>query len=263
MGPPLYSAAEYFILSRLLSYLPYYTPIHPGRVFSTFIFLSAVVETLTGSGAGNSAGTGRTAAQRQTGLDLLKSALILQCFVEVAFISLVATFQRRAEKGGTCPGHVRKVCYILYITSSMILVRCIVRTVEGFEAASCSPDEGYCGPVSRNEWFLWVFEVANITLFVILLAIFHPGRYLPGSSKIFLDPVDGKTERLGPGFSKAGKRPFLVTVVDPFNFYGILSGKGMVLNKFWEEHQPIHESGHAGREKVREAEEARPEGASV
>ncbi|KAI5363323.1 Putative RTA-like protein [Septoria linicola] len=249
MGPPLYSAAEYFILGRLLSYLPYYTPIHPGRVFSTFIFLSAVVETLTGSGAGNSAGTGRTEAQRNTGLNLLKAALILQCFVEVTFMSLVATLEYRARKGGHFPAHVRKICYILYITSFMILVRCIVRTIEGFEAASCGPDrqDPYCGPVSRNEWFLWVFEIANITLFVIVLAIFHPGRYLPGSSKVFLDPVDGKTERLGPGFSKADKRPFLVTVVDPFNFHGILSGKGMVMDKFWEEHQPIYEGAQAER----------------
>ena len=91
--------------------------------------------------------------------------------------------------------------------------------------------------MSRNEWFLWTFEVANITLFVILLCIFHPGRYLPRSSKIFLDPIDGKTERMGPGFSKDDKRPLLVTFFDPFNFYGILTGKGMVFNKFWEEYQ--------------------------
>lgn len=243
MGPPLYSAAEYFILGRLLAYLPYYTSIHPGRVFSTFIFLSAVVETLTGSGAGNSAGTGRTESQRNIGLNLLKSALILQCFVEVAFMSLVANVEYRARKGGKFPLHVRKVCYILYITSFMILVRCIVRTAEGFEAASCEPgrQDPYCGPVSRNEWFLWVFEVANITLFVIMLAIFHPGSYLPENSKIFLDPSDGETERLGPGFSKADKRPFLITIIDPFNLYGILSGKGMDLNKFWEDHQPIYD----------------------
>jgi hypothetical protein len=37
VGPPLYAAAEYFILGRLMAYLPYYAPIHPGRVFSTFV----------------------------------------------------------------------------------------------------------------------------------------------------------------------------------------------------------------------------------
>ncbi|CAK1358498.1 hypothetical protein CB0940_06897 [Cercospora beticola] len=265
MGPPLYSAAEYFILGRLLAYLPYYTPIHPGRVFSTFIFLSAAVESLTGSGAANSAGSGRTESQRNIGLKLLKSALILQIFVEAFFISIVATLEYKARKGGNFPKNVRNICYLLYITSSMILVRCIVRTIEGFEAGSCDADreDPYCGPVSRNEWFLWVFEIANITLFVILLAIFHPGKYLPRSSKIFLDPVDGKTERLGPGFSKADKRPFLITVIDPFNFYGILSGKGMVMNKFWEEHQPIDDGENVQGQTVNTREEGKAMRSSV
>lgn len=249
MGPPLYSAAEYFILARLLAYLPYYTPLHPGRVFSTFILLSAVVETLTGAGAGNSAGTGRTELQRTIGLNLVKAALILQCFVEAFFISLVAVVEYRCRKGGLFPSKIRKVCIILYITSLMILVRCIVRTVEGFEAASCDADrpDPYCGPVSRNEWFLWVFEIANITLFVILLAIFHPGKYLPRSSRVFLDPVDGRTDRLGPGFSEADKRPRWLTVVDPFNIHGVFSGKSMDMSKFWEEPQPIFEGQHSDR----------------
>lgn len=34
VGPPLYAAAEYFILGRLIAYLPYYASIHPGRVVS-------------------------------------------------------------------------------------------------------------------------------------------------------------------------------------------------------------------------------------
>ncbi|KAK4617647.1 Lipid-translocating exporter-like protein RTA1 [Fulvia fulva] len=242
IGPPLYAAAEYFILSRLLSYLPYHTPIHPGRVFSTFVLLSTIVETLTGSGAGNSAGSGRTEAQRSVGLNLLKAALILQCFIEALFFSLVVLVERRCRRAGIFPKRVRTVCCVLYVTSAMIFVRCVVRTVEGFEAGRCEAgrEDPYCGPVSRNEWFLWTFEVANITLFVILLSLFHPGRFLPKDNKVFLDPHDGKTERIGPGFSKADSRAFWATVVDPFNLTGILSGKGMVLNKFWEEAQPVY-----------------------
>ena len=203
---------EYFILSRLLSYLPYHAPIHPGRVFSTFIILSALVESLTGSGAGNSAGNGRDPAQRRIGLNLLQAALILQCCIETLFFSLVVVVERRCRHARVFPTRVRTVCYVLYVTSGMILVRCVVRTVEGFEAGTCG-DGAYCGPVSRNEWFLWTFEVANITLFVVLLSVFHPGRFLPRDSRVYLDPHDGKTERLGPGFAKADKRALWVTVV--------------------------------------------------
>lgn len=245
MGPPLYAAAEYFILGRLLAYLPYYAPIHPGRVFSTFIILSVIVESLTANGAANSAGADRGPAQRRIGLACLKAALILQCCVEALFFSLVATVEYRCRKAKKFPHQIRAVFYVLYVTSFMILVRCVIRTVEGFEAASCDPDrkDPYCGPVSKNEVFLWVFEIANITLFVFLLAIFHPGKYLPRASEIFLDKVDMKTERVGPGFSKADKRPLIVTIIDPFNFYGLITGKGMVMRPFWEEAQPIYDGG--------------------
>lgn len=247
VGPPLYAAAEYFILGRLMAYLPYHAPIHPGRVLSTFMILSGVVESLTANGAANSAGTGRRPSQVKNGLDCLKAALILQCFVEAFFFSMVATMEYRCRKAKVFPTHIRMVCYVLYITSFMVLVRCIVRTIEGFEAAACDPNsngpKGYCGYISTHEEFLWIFEIANISLFVVLLAVFHPGRYLPRSSLIFLDPVDGRTERVGPGFGKADKRPLWITILDPFNLYGILTGKGMKMDKFWESEQPVYDGG--------------------
>ena len=256
MGPPLYAAAEYFILGRLMAYLPYHAPIHPGRVFSTFVILSVFVESLTANGAANSSGSGRKPAQRAAGLACLKAALILQCFVEALFFSMVALVEHRCRKAKNFPRNIRIVCYTLYITSFMILVRCIVRTIEGFEAAACDPSPdgppGYCGVVSRHEAFLWVFEIANITLFVFLLAILHPGKYLPRSSRIFLDPVDGKSERIGPGFGKADKRPLLVTIFDPFNLHGLVTGKGMGMEKFWEQEQPLYEGGQVPKQKSKE-----------
>lgn len=237
-GPPLYAASEYFILGRLLAYLPYHSPIHPGRIFSTFLLLSAVVETLTASGAANSAGSGRTPSQRTNGLNCIKAGLLIQAVIEAGFFSLVALLEYRCRQAGWFPRKVRIVCNVLYITSLMMLLRCIVRAIEGFEAAACNPNtpgyDGYCGPVQRHEWFLWVFEVANITVFVALLAFLPPGRYLPRSTKVYLDPYDGLTERIGPGFSKAERRSLLATVFDPFDLVGLLMGKGRSVEKFWE-----------------------------
>lgn len=235
-----YAAAEYFILGRLISYLPFHAPIHPGRVFSTFFLLSAGVEALTANGAVHSQGD--RPGQREAGFACLKAALILQSCVEAAFCSLVVTLEYRCHRAGNFPKRVRPVFWTLYVTTSMILVRCIVRVIEGFEDAKCAINT-YCGTIATHEWFLWVFEIANITLFVILLAVFHPGKYLPQDSKIFLDPVDCKTERVGPGFSKADRRPIWVTILDPFNLYSIVTGKGMGLNKFWEEQQPVYNGG--------------------
>ena len=251
VGPPLFAASEYFILGRLLAYLPYHAPLHPGRVLSTFFLLSAAVEALTANGAANSAGTDRDPDQRKSGLMCLKAALILQAVVEASFCSLVAIVHYRCRRAGHFPRNVRVVCAVLYTTSLMMLVRCVVRAVEGFEAADCDPDapgyDGYCGVVSRHEWFLWVFEVANITLFIAALAAFPPGRYLPKSYKRYLDPVDGRTERMGPGYGKADKRPLILTILDPFNIFGILTGRGMATDKFWEKEQPACEGSFADK----------------
>jgi hypothetical protein len=242
VGPPLYAAAEYFILGRLLAYLPYHSPIHPGRVLSTFFMLSGVVESLTANGAANSSGSGRTPSQVAIGLKCIKAGLLLQAAIEAGFFSLVVLVERRCRRAGCFPHNVRVVCRVLYVTSLMMLLRCVVRTVEGFEAASCDRDapgyDGYCGAVQRHEWFLWVFEVANVTVFVALLAFLPPGRYLPRNPDVYLDPYDWSTERIGPGFSMAQGRSWLATVLDPFDVVGMMRDRGRTAEKFWERYKP-------------------------
>ncbi|KAI6850945.1 hypothetical protein KC332_g406 [Hortaea werneckii] len=263
VGPPLYAAAEYFILGRLFAYLPYHTPIHPGRVVSTFMLLSAVVESLTANGAANmsaasdpsdDADLDKVRSQMQSGLQTMQAALLLQIAVEAMYLSLVILLERRCRRAQAFPKQIQPVFLVLYITSSMVIVRCIVRAIEAFEMADCPYGDQQCGYVTSHEWVFYVFECANITLFVVLLAVFHPGRYLPRSSRIFLDPLDGKTERVGPGFGKADSRNWLATVVDPFNLTAIVTGKGMRYNRFWESHQPIYTGG-----KVEDEEQLIPE----
>ena len=69
----------------------------------------------------------------------------------------------------------------------------------------------------------------------------------PRDHRIYLDPTGGRIERLGPGFGKAARRPFLVSVFDPFNIYGIVTGKGLAVHKFWEEEQPVVEGSFADK----------------
>lgn len=126
-----------------------------------------------------------------------------------------------------------------------MFIRCVVRVIEGFELGACTPPDGnsapvYCGPVHTHEWFLWVFEVANIAIFVAALAVFTPGKYLSKDDRRFLDPLDGVTEREGPGFAQVDNRPFIVTVCDPFNFAALFNDKSS-LNQFWKEDWPVAE----------------------
>ena len=247
IGPPLYAASEYFILGRMLAYLPYFTPMHPGRVMYIFILLSGAVEGLATSGAANAGNPNATLSVRNAALARVKASLILQEFVEVLFISCVACVEYRCRKAGRFPRNVRIICRVLYTTSVMMMVRCIVRTVEGFEFGTCDPKapgyKGYCGNVELNEWFLWVFEVANITVFVAALAIWHPSRYLPADRRRYLDPVDGVTERIGPDFRKAQNRSWILTWLDPFNIGGKLRGEST--DKYWERENEVADGSFA------------------
>ena len=94
-GAPIYSAAEYSVLGRLLRYLPMHASLNPDRVMVLFIYLGAGVEGLTAAGASLVATAKDDTAQRQSGATLTSIALVLQAVIELVFITLVATVHRR------------------------------------------------------------------------------------------------------------------------------------------------------------------------
>ena len=65
----------------------------------------------------------------------------------------------------------------------------------------------------------------------VLINTFHPSRFLPPNNKIYL-AEDGVTEIEGPGFED--KRPFLLTLFDPFDVVGLVRGVDKK-NRYWEQ----------------------------
>ncbi|KXH52453.1 RTA1 domain-containing protein [Colletotrichum salicis] len=96
-APPLLELANYNILGRVLYYVPYCSPLHPGRVLSTFAFFSSIVEALNGWGASYSANQSLTQREMETGHALIKTSLLLQIFVIACFVALAVAFQRRSD----------------------------------------------------------------------------------------------------------------------------------------------------------------------
>jgi len=74
-----------------------------------------------------------------------------------------------------------------------------------------------------------VFEAALMWANTVLLNVWHVGRFLPRSNKVFL-AKDGVTERRGPGWQD--RRHWVVTVVDPFDLWGLVTGKDKK-TEFW------------------------------
>ena len=220
-GPPVYALINYFILSRVLYYIPYLAPLHPGRVATTFIGLDAVCEILIGQGAWRMANSDLTDHERKIGSNLVTASLCLQAALFGAFGLLAAQFHRRANKAGVLTKDLRIVLRVLYVSAAIVTIRCIYRLVEYIE--------GWDSDVYKNEVFFWIFEAAIMFINTTLLNVWHPGKRLPKSNSVFLDR-DGKTERKGPGW--ADDRPWIVTVFDPFDLWGLFKGKDKK-TQFW------------------------------
>ncbi|KAF9893107.1 hypothetical protein FE257_012518 [Aspergillus nanangensis] len=230
-GPPVYEGANFFMLGRILYYIPYHSPIHPGRVFTTFVAMGAVIESITANGAVLVANTDNPESKQNTGRALLKAALILQLALMAGFVSLAAKYQYNCSRGGVLNRKVRNALYVLYTSCTLITIRTIYRTVEYFTAASLSVNNiKELSPILKDEWFFWVFEGIFMYSNTTLLNVFPPIQWLPRSNKIYL-AKDGVTEVEGPGYKDS--RHFLLTLFDPFDFIGLVT-KGGKKEKYWD-----------------------------
>ncbi|CAI7597395.1 unnamed protein product [Penicillium glandicola] len=230
-GPPVYEGANFFILGRILYYIPYHSPIHPGRVFTTFVALGVAIESITANGAARVASSDSSVSSQNTGKALLKAALILQIVLMAGFVTLAGRFHFNCSRGGVLNHKIKHALLVLYCSCTLITIRTIYRTVEYFTAASLNyTDFENMSPVLKQEWFFWFFEVVFMYSNTTLLNIFHPMHWLPRSNKIYL-AEDGVTEIEGPGYDDP--RHWLQTVVDPFDIYGLIVNRGKK-ERYWE-----------------------------
>jgi hypothetical protein len=215
----------------MLYYIPYHSPIHPGRVFTTFVALAVAIETITANGAARVASADATVSEQNTGKALLKAALIMQLALVVGFVALAGRFHFNCSKGGVLNKKIKRTLIVLYTSCTLITIRTIYRTVEYFTAASLNAytDIEHISPVLKQEWFFWFFEVVLMYSNTTLLNVFHPMKMLPRSNKVYL-ATDGVTEIEGPGYDDP--RHILVTIIDPFDVYGLIKTRGKK-EKYW------------------------------
>lgn len=207
-----------------------HAPMNPGRVLYLFIYLGAAVEALTAAGATMMAQRGGVGTSAyKTGGTLVSVSLVLQGVVELLFLSMVAMLHHRCVAGRMLAPNVRMLCIMLYGTSSLVLLRCIFRAVQAFSTYTGGCPTFYCGSVTKDEWYLYVFEATPMALYTYWLNIIHPGRCLPNEHKRFLD-LDGRTERMGPGW--IDDRAKALTFIDLFDVRKVMGGREES-NKFW------------------------------
>jgi hypothetical protein len=221
VGPPVYSAAAYNIVGRLMNYLPMHAVLNPNRVLIFFVYVGAAVEAVTVAGAAKNASAGSDLDQYKSGGTLVAVGLILQAIVESFVIAIVATVHTRCSRAQMLAPNVQMLCFTLYGTSTFVLLRCICRAVESFDMFGNLGCRKNCGPILSNEWYLYAFELGPMLIFTWWMNLLHPGRYLPRQKQRYLSP-DGRTERMGPGW--IDRRSRWETFADPLDLKGVLKG---------------------------------------
>lgn len=228
---PVYEACNFLTLGRILYYIPYQSPIHPGRVFTTFVAIGAVIETITANGAAQLANRSNTPSQKETGESLLKAALILQLAQMVGFVSVALRYWSNCSRAGVLNAKIKRSLVILMTSCTLITIRTVYRTVEYFLSPDVnSTDYTHVSSILTHEWYFYVFEATIMFLNTSMLNIFHPMAQLPRSNKVYL-AKDGVTELEGPGYND--KRHFLLTIFDPFDIVGIVTRRNRPTN-FWD-----------------------------
>ncbi len=222
VAPPVYNGANYFIFGRALYYLPYLAPIHPGRVWTTFVTLDAIDGIIAGNGASYAANLNNTPSAQRIGVILVKVSLFLLIGMFLCFVSLVIHFHTAAKKAGVFNYRMKVIVYELYLSNFFILFRNCFRTAAFFYP--------WDSRANGKEWPFYILEVLPMLLNTYLLNIYPPAKYLPVDRRAYL-AVDGKTEMQGPGM--VDKRPFLASFFDPFDIAGLVTGKDKK-NRFWE-----------------------------
>ncbi|KAJ5095678.1 hypothetical protein NUU61_005034 [Penicillium alfredii] len=204
--PPLLELSNYHVLGRMFSYLPHLAPIPPSRVLGIFGALMGLVEALNSLGVAFSSNP--KGNEQTLGKALTLVALSIQLCVILSFLTMATIFHRRCSKAPIPRQRgVPTLMFTLYISMVLILIRCIYRMVEHAGNSTVNLDSPKelqsLSPIYLYEWYFYVFEAALMLLNSWLWNVWHPGRFLPQDSTVFLG-TDGQTEWADPSKKQAG-----------------------------------------------------------
>ncbi|KAM5348780.1 hypothetical protein ACJ41O_008603 [Fusarium nematophilum] len=177
MAPVFIAAGNYLLISRLiLAVLP---PSHhrilkiPGRRLTPiFVVFDIIAFLVQGSGSGIASSDNWQGQMEKIGRNVLIGGLAFQLVAFSFFLCVFRRFHILANRMAVddAPKGWQKVVLAVYVSSSLIMVRCIYRVIEFAE--------GMNGYAFRHEWLFWVFESLPMVGAIGVFCIYHPSRYL-------------------------------------------------------------------------------------
>lgn len=187
---PLLELSNYHVLGRILYYVPWLSPFHPGLVLSLFGGVMLVVETLNAVGVALNSNPSAMASSQTLGAVLTKVALGLQLGVLAVFSLLSGSFHYRCHMKGIPSRRIKTPLLALYGSTILILIRCIYRLIEHIGNTKLDIDNYEAlldlTPLLRYEFWFYIFEATMMLLNSILWNVFNPSRYLPAEHNLFI-----------------------------------------------------------------------------
>lgn len=178
----------------------------------------ALIETINALGVSLSSKPSASPNQQELGKRLTIASLVIQLVVIITFVLLASTFHRRCNQVNI-QAKAMTLLVILYISMSLVLIRCVYRLVEHLGNTKIDLEDldalMALSPVLRYEWFFYVFEATLMLVNSVLWNIWCPGRYLPRDHHVYLAP-DGRTELKRE--EKPDGRPLLLRIVSKLTF---------------------------------------------
>ncbi|KAL1602401.1 hypothetical protein SLS60_005817 [Paraconiothyrium brasiliense] len=183
IGPILFAASLYMTLSRVIRAVDggessIITPRWLTRIFvfgDVFSFLIQV----SGSGLRVQAGTGKSSIDPKLGSYVIVGGLVFQIIIFGLYIVTTAMFHCRFTRSNVASQAIgipwRSTLHMLYITSVLVMVRNIFRTVE-----YAMGNNGYLLGV---EWPVYVFDASLMTLTMACFLWQYPNQLRPLSKR--------------------------------------------------------------------------------
>ncbi|KID78000.1 uncharacterized protein G6M90_00g037950 [Metarhizium brunneum] len=200
LAPVFVAAGNYLLISRLIrAVLP---PSHhrvlgvPGnRLTPIFVVCDVVSFLIQGSGSGIASSDNWQGEKEKIGRYVLIGGLSFQLVAFGLFLCVFRRFHVLANRMARpeAPTGWQQVVLSVYISSVLIMVRCIYRV--------CEFAEGMNGYAFRTEWLFWVFETLPMIGAIGIFVIYHPGRFLGQDGA-----AQPKESRSDESMELAGKR---------------------------------------------------------
>jgi len=203
VAPAFFAGQDYMIVGRMMSYIGgEYSYIKHTRITKIFVGLDVLAILTQASGAAllTDAGGDRSKLQRSKNILLFGLALQVIAFGIFCFVAVSYNLRTRREPA-LAPfheemKHIKKLWIAFYVTGILIAGRSIYRTAEFAQVSFVPGSDNPGGYAVTHEWPLYTFDSLPILISTLILAVFHPGAYLPKTKG---RRIDGTMEQTGGG----------------------------------------------------------------